>query len=88
MILPSCDRPMTFTRGVNVMYQHAIWNCDPNCVPLSDPVIGDVNFRRRPFQGVCWPNSRDFSMQPTTILQVYLDEIGRAVMAERFDDYA
>ena len=27
-------------------------------------------------------------MQPTTILQVYLDEIGRAVMAERFDDYA
>ncbi len=21
MILPSCDRPMTFTRGVNVMYQ-------------------------------------------------------------------
>lgn len=72
--------PVVPLSGIQSM-NSSIWNC----IPLYDPVLDPMTGRLRSGRPL---SNWEYRMQPATILQTYLDEVGEAVMAERFADYA
>lgn len=64
-------------------------NCGNQYDPLEFYSAGGVFPRHPPATGVSHPFGKEiFSVLPRTILQIYLDEVGRAVLADRLEDYA
>ena len=56
--------------------------------PLTTQVTGGVTQSSLRSEGARLPGRKEVDMRATSILQNYLDDLGHAVMTERFEDYA
>lgn len=78
-----------FSRFGVVNTYSSILSCEADCVPVLPHITGGLDLGHLLAGGAFRPEGKEvFLMLPKSVLQTYLDEIGKAVLDERFEIYA